>query len=168
MDDAARAALRATADQPFPLIYKLECPTPGCGTRHVGPGCLCLGNERTCLYGHHMVRCQTKHEGLLVAIPPSRRPNQHCFKSWGIKTARWPSIKRDDGVHYTDTNAVLHDPCECEAAPLAWAAYKNAQEPVEEERGRDRFETWVAAHPRVVQLLLVGLFIGCAYVVFFM
>jgi hypothetical protein len=104
MDEAARAAAYEFADQRFPLIYKLECPT--CQTRNVGDGCLCMGNERTCENGHRMVRCQKEHTGHLVAIPPSNGGG-HCFESW-LGDKYWETDKR----------------CACELAPIVWRAYE--------------------------------------------
>ncbi len=105
MDAAARQAAYEQADQQFPLIYKLVCPT--CQTRDVGEGCMCTGNERTCVNGHRFGRCLV-HKGYLVALPPSRLPRTgHCFESW-LGSRYWK----------TDTR------CACELAPVVWAMYR--------------------------------------------
>lgn len=122
MDEAAREAAYALADQQFPLIYKLECPT--CETRNVGPGCGCMGNERTCVNGHHFCRCQV-HEGYVVAIPPPKQPHRHYFASW-LGQDYWKEDKR----------------CACELAILVWDIY-NASD---EKRANDARPSWHLVH----------------------
>jgi hypothetical protein len=140
MDEAARAAAYELADQRFPLIYKLQCPT--CQTRNVGGGCLCLDNERTCENGHHMVRCQV-HNGYLVPIPPSRTRGNHCFASW-LGEGYWRTDKR----------------CACELAPVVWAMWRNAPPPPPPPPPRIRRQFFPKKmHWSSVDWCLVGTFI---------